>query len=274
LGQHFYQTSQFAQKASVSVRTLRFYDNVGLLSPSSYTEAGYRLYTEADFSRLQQILALKFLGFSLEEIKQCLQVGPTILQESLALQKSMMQEKKEQLEAIISAIDETEKLLQANTQDWEAIVRVIQVMQMQQTNDWRKKYFTEEQLQKMEELSKRAYTEEDRKKLAEWGKNWSEEDQRIADRKWSELFVELKRLVSAGQDPGSPEAQTLAGRWQDLIHEFTHGDPGISKGLGKWYEGFGEMPTQERPFSMPINEEEGAFIQKALEIYQQKQGQK
>lgn len=272
MDQHVYHTGQFAQKASVSVRTLRYYDNVGLLSPTNYTEAGYRLYTDTDFFRLQQILALKFLGFSLDEIKHYLQVGPTILQEALGCQRAMMQEKKEQLEAIISAIDETEKLLQANAEDWEAIVRVIQVMQMQQSNDWRRKYFTEEQLQQMEELSKKSYTEEDRKKLAEWGKNWSKEDQLAANRQWSEVFVELKRLVAAGQDPGSPEAQALAQRWQDLIHGFTHGDPGVSKGLRKWYEGFGEIPAEERPLTLPYNKEEIAFVQKALKIYQESQG--
>ncbi len=69
MGQHYYFTGQFAQKAAVSVRTLQYYDKVGLLSPSLYTEAGYRLYTDEDLSSLQQILALKFLGFSLEEIK-------------------------------------------------------------------------------------------------------------------------------------------------------------------------------------------------------------
>ncbi len=69
MDQGFYHTSQFAEKASVSVRTLRYYDSVGLLCPAEYTEAGYRLYTDSDLSRLQQILALKFLGFSLEEIQ-------------------------------------------------------------------------------------------------------------------------------------------------------------------------------------------------------------
>src|SRR5690349_21847479 len=61
-----YTTSQFAQKAAVTARTLRFYDKVGLLSPSEYTEAGHRLYSDEDLWSLQQILALKFLGFSLE----------------------------------------------------------------------------------------------------------------------------------------------------------------------------------------------------------------
>ena len=88
------------------MRTVRFYDRVGLLQPSAHTEAGYRLYTEADFFRLQQILALKFLGFSLEEIKYCLQVGPTTLKASLALQKAMMQEKRRQLDDVIQAIAE------------------------------------------------------------------------------------------------------------------------------------------------------------------------
>jgi len=57
----------------VSIRTLRYYDKVGLLLPSLHTEAGYRLYSDEDLLSLQQILVLKFLGFSLEEIKVCLQ---------------------------------------------------------------------------------------------------------------------------------------------------------------------------------------------------------
>ena len=52
----YYRTGEFARKASVSVRTLRYYDRLGLLSPSTYSEAGYRLYTDQDFPRLQQIL--------------------------------------------------------------------------------------------------------------------------------------------------------------------------------------------------------------------------
>ncbi len=274
MGQGFYSTSRFAHKASVSVRTLRYYDKVGLLSPSHRTEAGYRLYTDADFLCLQQILALKFLGFSLVEIQQCLRIGPTILQEALALQKAMMQEKRAQLDTIIQAITETEVLLQANKQDWESIVRVIQVMQMQQTDDWRKKYFTDEQLKQLEELSNKAYSEEDKKKLAERGKNWTEEDQRVISQKWNLLFAELKRLVATGQDPTSPEAQALAKEWQDLVHQFTQGDPGISAGLNKWYEGFGEIPAEQRPFSFPYGQEENTFIQKAIETYQQNHGQK
>lgn len=63
MDQSFYQTGQFAKLAGVSVRTLRYYDQVGLLKPTAYSPAGHRLYTDQDLLQLQRILALKFLGF-------------------------------------------------------------------------------------------------------------------------------------------------------------------------------------------------------------------
>ena len=253
--------------ASVSVRTLRFYDKVGLLSPTSYTEAGYRLYTDRDFLRLQQILALKFLGFSLDEIKHCLRVGPTILREALALQKAMMQERREQLDAVIAAIDETQSLLRTDQREWESIVNVIRVIQMSQTSDWRRKYFSDAQLQQMEGLSRQSYTEEQRAKLAEWGKDWSEEDQRFASQQWSTFIAGLKGLVAIGADPASPEAQALAAQWAALISGFTHGDPGVQEGLKNLYRNLGNMPASERPFPMPYDKEEEAYLHKMIEAY-------
>lgn len=242
--------------------------------PSGYTEAGYRLYTEADLLRLQKILALKFLGFSLDEIKACLQAGPAALQESLAQQKAMMQERREQLDAIIQAIEEAEKLLRTNQQEWESIVHVIQVIQMTQNNDWREKYLTDEQVKKMEELSQKAYSDEDRRKLAEWGNHWSEEDQRQASQQWSEVIAELQRLSSSGEDPSSPVAQALAQRWSELVGQFTHGDPGISKGLGRLYDSLREMSADDRPIPMPFDDRGEEFLKEALLKYREGQGQK
>ena len=64
-----YTTGQFAKMANVSLRTIRFYDKEGLLNPSFVGTNGYRYYTKDDFLKLQQILSLKFLGFSLDQIK-------------------------------------------------------------------------------------------------------------------------------------------------------------------------------------------------------------
>ena len=90
----YYTSGEFARKANVTIRTIRYYDKQGILKPSQMSEAGYRLYTDEDFGRLQKILSLKYLGFSLEEI-----VAMTINDEvediahSLDLQKELIEKR-------------------------------------------------------------------------------------------------------------------------------------------------------------------------------------
>src|SRR5438067_2015370 len=204
---------------------------MGLLRPAQHTESGYRLYTDADLVRLQQILALKFLGFSLEEIRACLRSGPQRLQEVLAAQKAMMREKRAQIDTIIQAIEETERVVQAGCGTWEPIVRVMEAIQMQQKNDWHNKYFTPEQRQTMEELGRTSYSEEARRRLAARPGAWTEAGQKRLDQQYAWIGTELKRLVAAGADPASPEAQAVAKLQRDLHLEFTQGDPEIEAGL-------------------------------------------
>ena len=67
--QGFYSSGSFARKAKVSLRTIRYYDKIDLLKPTLVEDNGRRFYTDEDFSKLQQILTFKMLGFSLDEIK-------------------------------------------------------------------------------------------------------------------------------------------------------------------------------------------------------------
>ena len=66
----YYSSGQFARMANVSVRTIRFYDKQNILKPSYITASGARFYTDSDLARLQQILLLKYLGFSLDDIRK------------------------------------------------------------------------------------------------------------------------------------------------------------------------------------------------------------
>jgi MerR family transcriptional regulator, thiopeptide resistance regulator len=267
---HYYSTSQFAHKAAVTARTLRFYDKVGLLSPSEYTEAGYRLYSDEDLWSLQQILALKFLGFSLEEIKVCLQTDPAHLHEALTTQKLMMREKRHQLDRIIEAIEQAETVLQHDQGDWESIIEVIRVMHMEQNKDWVNTYLTPEQQQKMAELSSKAYSPEAAQKLAAWGQTWSEEDQTRVSQQWNAVFADLRRLVAEKKDPLGPEGQDLARRHSELLGQFTHGDADVMSGLKQWWKMHDEIPVAERPqAAYSYSDEEAAFLQKALKQYQQ-----
>jgi DNA-binding transcriptional MerR regulator len=258
-----YRAGEFARKASVTIRTLRFYDTEGLLAPSQLSQAGYRLYSDDDLADLQQILALKFLGFSLEEIKRLRAVGPQRLSDVLAQQKAMLHEKRAQLAKVIEAIEENERLLQSSEWDWDSLVQVIQAMQMDQNNDWVKKYFTPEQQQQMNNLSQASYSEEARNALAARGP-WTEEDQKKADTQWEAVGAELKRLTAANADPAGAEAQALAKQYQALISAFTGGNAAVNEGLKNWWKGYAEMPASQRPFQMPWGEAEGKFLDKVL----------
>ena len=269
----FYRTGQFAARACVSLRTLRYYDRVGLLSPSQHTEAGYRLYTEEDLSTLQQILALKFLGFSLEEIKQCLRNGPRRLEAGLAQQRAMLLDKRRQIDGILNAITHTESLLKTGQRDWEAIVKVIEQTQMEQKKVWVKKYFTDTQAQKMDQLSHDSYSPEARQKLQQRGE-WTEEDQKRADERWAYVASETKRLAAAGADPGGDEGQALAKIKSDLLFEFTQGDPDIVAGLKRFWENHNALPTGEQPLFSVVpstSDAETEFMEKAMTLYEERQ---
>src|SRR6516162_5015157 len=66
------KVGELAKRTGLTIRALHHYDEIGLLKPSLHTEAGHRLYTTADIARLQQVLSLSQLGFSLEEVRDCL----------------------------------------------------------------------------------------------------------------------------------------------------------------------------------------------------------
>lgn len=93
-----YTSGQFAKMAHISVRTVRFYDKQNILKPSYVAPSGSRYYTDQDFARLQQILLLKYLGFSLEDIKE-MTIDDTdyhFMLNSLKLQKKLIQDRMEQ----------------------------------------------------------------------------------------------------------------------------------------------------------------------------------
>ncbi len=87
-----FKASEFAKISGVTVRALHHYDRLGLLKPKGYSQAGYRLYSKDDFARLEQIVALKFIGFSLAEIKNILDRRPANLVTILRRQREAIEE--------------------------------------------------------------------------------------------------------------------------------------------------------------------------------------
>jgi DNA-binding transcriptional MerR regulator len=104
-GSRTYQVKDVAQLTGVSVRTLHHYDSIGLIVPEARTAAGYRLYSEADLFRLQQILIGRELGLSLEEIRRTLDDPRFDRKAALRDQRERLAERVRQTEAMIHAID-------------------------------------------------------------------------------------------------------------------------------------------------------------------------
>jgi DNA-binding transcriptional MerR regulator len=243
VSEQLYQAREFATRAGVTVRTLHHYDRLGLLKPSRRTSSGYRLYSERDLARLQQIVTLKFIGLSLKQIKELLDHQEFDLQTTLRLQRKVIEEKRRHLLLACEAIDRAERVLATQDEpDWEAFKKIIEVINMQQDMEWMKKYYTEEQLA---DLARRGTPE-----VLERGQ-----------REWAILLKDVDAAIKEGVDPSSERAQQLAERWRKLIQEFTGGDPGILENLRKLYADQANWPST---FQKPFSDDAGAFIGKAV----------
>jgi MerR family transcriptional regulator, thiopeptide resistance regulator len=248
---------------------LRFYDQVGLLKPSRRSEAGYRLYEEADLTRLQQILALKFLGFSLTEIRAFLGASPVELHDALEQQQDMLQERRRQIDGVLEAVDRARLAIGSDGGQWDSVVNVIRAIQMSQNDNWQSKYFTDEQRRVMDELSKGAYTPEAQAAL-DARPTWTEADQKRVDAQYAALYEGVKQAVAAGEHPGGARGQELAAQAIDLIEAFTRGDPAVAAGLQKFWEAHEKLPREQRPVQTPLSEEEEEFLNRARELYQER----
>jgi len=132
----YYSSGEFAKMAQVSVRTIRFYDKQNILKPSYVNPTGARFYTDSDFVKLQQILLLKYLGFSLEEIKGMTidDVDSHFLRHSLELQKKLVTDRIEQMQLVENAIDKTVSALDNNQEiDWSQMLDLIHLTNMEKS---------------------------------------------------------------------------------------------------------------------------------------------
>ena len=130
----YYSSGEFARMAQITVRTVRYYDKQNILKPSLVTPTGARFYTEEDFARLQQIMLLKYLGFSLEDIRE-LTVNDSdysYLEHSLEQQQNLVRDRIEQLQLVEQAIGETvTEIRQQQNVDWNRMRELIHLTGME-----------------------------------------------------------------------------------------------------------------------------------------------
>ncbi len=210
------KVGELAKRTGLTIRTLHHYDEIGLLRPSHHTQSGHRLYTAVDVARLQRVLSLRQLGFSLEEIAGCLdqpgfstleviQLHATRLRERIRLQASLC----EWLEAIAA------RLRSAGEVSADDLIQTIQEMTMIES------YYTPEQLDSIKARGEQLGLE---------GIKQSQDD-------WAELIAAVRAEMDKGTAPTAPEVQAMARRWMELVNAFTGGDPETGRSLGRlWKE--------------------------------------
>lgn len=212
-----------ARRTGLTVRTLHHYDAIGLLKPSLHTESGYRLYTGGDIARLQQVLSLRQLGFSLEEIRDCLDradfSGIDIIEIHLArLREQIERQGKlcERLEALAA------RLRTAGSVCADEFITTIQEMAMLES--LQEKYFTPEQL----------------KLIRQRGEQIGPKDLERMQEAWAELIALIRAEMEKGTDPADPTVLALARRWQELLSQSTAGDPEIQTAMKRLWEEQGD----------------------------------
>jgi len=132
----YYSSGEFARMADVSVRTIRFYDKQNILKPSYINDSGARFYTDSDFARLQQILLLKYLGFSLDDIREMTidDADYHFMLNSLKLQLKLVQDQIEQMQMVEKAIEDTASAIENHHDvNWSQMLNLIHLTNMEKS---------------------------------------------------------------------------------------------------------------------------------------------
>ncbi len=126
---NYYTAGEIAKISGVSSRTIRYYDSKGLLQPVDYSSGGYRYYDTASFETLQRILMFKFLGFSLEQIKELIEndlQDYSVMKQSLENQKELLKKKRVEIDRLIDAVEVAESCNE--TEDWDNLITLLNLL--------------------------------------------------------------------------------------------------------------------------------------------------
>ena len=234
---------EVSKLAGVSIRTLQYYDKIGLLHPTGYSAAGYRLYDDADLERLQHILLFRELEFPLKDIKVIINSPDFDRSKALEQQIELLRLKKEHIE---------------NLMNFALGIKMLGVKHM----DF--KAFDRSKLDEYSRQAKELYGNlPEYKEMEEKQRNRTEEDEKILADRFMLLFQEAGEIKDS--DPASAEAQNLVKRIQDYITENLYTCTNtILRGLGKMYSGGGDFTANIDAYG---GEGTAVFVANAIEIY-------
>jgi DNA-binding transcriptional MerR regulator len=242
-----YTVKQLANLAGVSARTLHFYDEIGLLKPSSHGENGYRYYGEEALLRLQQILFFRELDFSLADIAEIMNRPGFDIRQALSAHRSLLVERAARLERLIHTVDKTLQHLTGGLE--------------MNGNEYYEGFSEEKQ---------REYSQEARQRygegvVAESERRWNRltpEEQRTRIAQGEEFMRSIRDRMPEG--PESPEVQRLIGLMHQSVNFFYDCTYEIFEALGHMYN---SDPRFKSMYEKKYHPDMPAFLEQAITYY-------
>ncbi|HEU4556350.1 MAG TPA: MerR family transcriptional regulator [Longimicrobium sp.] len=194
------KVGELARRTGLTVRTLHHYHDVGLVKPSAQTPSGHRLYTRADVARLQQVLSLRQLGFSLEEIRDCLERPGYSAREILRMHVARLREQITLQQRLCTRLEVLAGQLDASGE-----VSADELLN------------TMEEMTRMEKL----YTPEQLEQFQQVGQAVGQDEIAAVQEEWTALLAEVR--ANHHLDPATPQAQELGRRWEALTERTMRG---------------------------------------------------
>lgn len=250
----FMSIGQLAQRMGVTVRTLQYYDRKDILKPSALSNGGRRLYTARDMVRLHQIQAFKYLGFSLEEIKNQVfsldspeQMASLLLQQQKSVEEQItnLQEAACALESFRSEVLNIQKV------DFKKYAEIIELLQRRNESYWVWKFFDD------------TLTEHIKKRFMD-----SPQDGERVYRTFRSLQDEAVILVEQGESSTSEKSMIWAQKWWDMIMEFVDGDLTLITKLEAFNQDKSGWDQEMAQKQKMIDD----FMEQCLQRYFEKQG--
>jgi DNA-binding transcriptional MerR regulator len=211
----------------VSVQTLHHYDRIDLLKPSVRLPNGYRVYSEKDLLSLQQIIALKFFGFELSQIKELLSGNAEAL-EHFSVQAKLLEQKANML---LDASNALKQIISEVADDkfipWETVIKLIEVYRMTQQleHSWVKEIFTPEELKQYAAFE------------TQWKAGFTPEQKAVFEKKWANLVANISDNL--GNDPRSAIGIDLGEKCMLWVNQI-YGKKYAHLRTKKFEKGFGE----------------------------------
>lgn len=245
----FWTIKQVAKTAGTTSRTLRHYDQIGLLKPTAIGENGYRMYDASALIRLQRILALRDLGLSLPQIQQVLDKDLSEI-EALTELEQQLERETVRLNRQISTVRRT----------LEALKKGESPMSENMFEGFKHEDHKDEVVEK--------YGENAWKQSNDWWNSLGEDSQKAYQQKLTRLVTDWQNALADGAAPDSDVAQALAKRQVDWLKE-TPGPHTTGECTLKTYvTNLGEMYVNDERFAENYGGPEGAtLVRDALQIY-------